>query len=150
VDIDYVQPPLGPGKQPAEHLMLLEMSGGERIHSDALRAFLTEFYTVLGLDDVRTDQLLRRAFAGRHEDAIPLTPLVRCIDNPADKEPSPDDVHELPELGRMQHAVLCYHFVDNPSDFAGAIREGRAVVTSEPSKAEPSSSRWGKSYPIRG
>ena len=63
VRIDYVQPALGPGQRPAEHLLLLLLAppDTEFIHRRDLRAFLLEFYGSLDVRGAAADQLLRRA-----------------------------------------------------------------------------------------
>ncbi|HET6568726.1 MAG TPA: hypothetical protein VFG50_12230 [Rhodothermales bacterium] len=40
-------------------------------------------------------------------------------------------VEEIPGLGTPDHAVICFHFVDTPVDFATAIREGRKISIGE-------------------
>lgn len=80
VQIDYVQPALGPEKRPAEHLILLLLAPAraERVDRPILRAFLLEFYGSLGVHGSAADALLIRAM-GDDDDLtqIPLREIDR-------------------------------------------------------------------------
>ncbi len=81
VDTPYVQPPLGPGKRPADWLWLVvhesTLGPDAAVPASTLLAFLHEFHRALGFDPSRVDGYLavERALAGRRE--IPVFELPR-------------------------------------------------------------------------
>jgi hypothetical protein len=77
VNIQYVQPALGPGKRAAEHLMLLLLAPQdvETLQRQALEEFLREFYASLYVEEKEMDTLLGKAFAEIPGDVVRLTPL---------------------------------------------------------------------------
>lgn len=78
IPIRYIQPALGPGQRPAEHLLLLAMApyGATSIDRRRLVVFLREFYSSLDVSADDADALLEVAFAGVTDEHIPLLPLV--------------------------------------------------------------------------
>lgn len=77
VAIPYIQPSLGPGKDPAMHLqlLLLRPRSVAQIPREQLEAFLREFYGVLLPDEHTAAELVSRVLRQAPNELIPVTTL---------------------------------------------------------------------------